>query len=188
MRHIKEKILLTLGIVATASVIGAGVSFASFRAGAYKVPEAPIQAEIQMEHADEVENLSQVEAPTPSITPVKKKSTPTPQPTQSTTPQVQNTFAPCTVEYPHAGYSKTYNGMSPEDCKYWQGEAKKSTGYTFPAFSIAPYPSIAPYQPSQEYQNSLNQNTQNINSSYAPSPFVAPSPKCNPVGDGFNCF
>ena len=94
----------------------------------------------------------------------------------------------CHVYYSYFQYTRSYSGLSDSECANLQKEAGSVSPPANATFSIAPFASIEPYKPSQEYQDSLNKNMQEINKDWKPSPFVAPSPKCNPVGDGFNCF
>lgn len=93
-----------------------------------------------------------------------------------------------------------YITMTKTECDKVQAEENNrirnsyNSNYTVPSFapwpSLIPFPSIEPYKPSQEYQDSIAKSMQALKeaSEAKPSPFVFPSPKCNPVGDGFNCF
>ena len=94
--------------------------------------------------------------------------------------------------------NSTYVSMTKPECDKLQSEENErirnsyNTYYVAPSFapwsSLAPFPSIEPYKPSQEYLDEQKRLMDSMSEEWKPTQFVAPSPKCNPVGDGFNCF
>lgn len=133
-------------------------------------------------------------SPEPSIVPSVKPKYIAPKTVAKPSP------APSTVPMVSCGLNNnsTYVTMTKSECDQKQAEENErarnsTTNSTYispfkPFPSLAPNPSMAPYVPSQEYQNAQNNFNNSVNASYAPSQFVPPSPKCNPIGDGFNCF
>lgn len=97
-----------------------------------------------------------------------------------------NSQPTCQVYYSYFKITRTYPGLSKEDCAKLQYEAANpQANNTQPVYSPAPLPSVEPYQYSQEYLDSIDKFNQEISKPFQPTQFVAPTPKCYATWDEY---
>lgn len=86
---------------------------------------------------------------------------------------------PCTVYYNILKLTRTYTGLSSEECTKLKNDAYiPQANNAQLSYTPAPLPTYPPYQYSQEYTDSINNFNQEVSKPYQPSQFTAPTPRC----------